>query len=222
MKRTTLALDEDSLRLLKRRAAEQGTTLQAVVNDALRQATAAPRRGKFKLRLRGWSAQLQAGVDLTDRDKLFDLMDGRYSMIAVDTNILVYAEITSSEHHEVALARARALTKGATRWALPWPCVYEFLRIVTHPRVYHPPVPPAIARADMARFLASPSLVLLSETARHAEVLDAVLTESGVTGNLVYDAHIVALCREHGVREILTADGDFRRLSGIKITNPFA
>jgi plasmid stability protein len=77
MKRTTLALDEDLLRLLKHRAAEQGTTLQAVVNDALRQATAAPRRGKFKLRLRGWSAQLQAGVDLTDRDKLFDLIDGR-------------------------------------------------------------------------------------------------------------------------------------------------
>jgi hypothetical protein len=143
-------------------------------------------------------------------------------MIAVDTNVLVYAEITSSGHHEVALARVRELTEGTTPWALPWPCVYDFLRVVTHPRVYDRPVPPAIARADMARFLASPSLVLLSETARHAEVLDAVLSESAVTGNFVHDAHIVALCREHGVREILTADGDFRRLSGIKITNPLA
>ncbi len=143
-------------------------------------------------------------------------------MIAVDTNVLVYAEITSSEHHVIALARVRELTEGAMPWALPWPCVYEFLRVVTHPRVYHPPVPAAIARADIALILASPSLVLLSETARHTEVLDAVLSESGVTGNLVHDAHIVALCREHGVREILTADGDFRRFSGVKITNPFA
>jgi plasmid stability protein len=77
MKRTTLALDDDLLRALKRRAAEEGTTLQAVVNDVLRQAIAAPRKGKFKLRLRGWSATLQAGVDLADRDKLFDLMNGR-------------------------------------------------------------------------------------------------------------------------------------------------
>jgi plasmid stability protein len=77
MKRTTLALDDDLLRALKRRAAEQGKPLQAVVNDALRQAIASPRRGKFKLRLKGWSAKLQPGVDLADRDKLFDLMDGR-------------------------------------------------------------------------------------------------------------------------------------------------
>jgi len=143
-------------------------------------------------------------------------------MVAVDTNVLVYAEITSSEHHQTARARLRELAEGATPWALPWPCVYEFLRVVTHPRVYHPPVPAAVARADIAAMLASPSLVLLSETDRHSEVLDAVLSESEVTGNLVHDAHIVALCREHGVSEILTADGDFRRFSGIKVTNPFA
>lgn len=77
MKRTTLALDDDLLRALKRRAAELGTTLQAVVNDALRHALARQPRGKFQLRLEGWSADLQPGVDLMDRDKLFDLMDGR-------------------------------------------------------------------------------------------------------------------------------------------------
>jgi predicted nucleic acid-binding protein len=88
--------------------------------------------------------------------------------------------------------------------------------------VYHPPVPAAVARADIGAILASPSLLLLSETDRHTEVLEAILSESEVTGNLVHDAHIVALCREHGVSEILTADGDFRRFPGIKVTNPFA
>ena len=121
-------------------------------------------------------------------------------MVAVDTNVLVYAEITSSRHHPVARECLRALAEGPAPWAIAWPCVYEFLRVLTHPRVYHPPVPVETAKADPANILASPSLVLLAETARHAEVLDAVLDESRATGNLVHDAHIVALCREHGVR----------------------
>jgi len=143
-------------------------------------------------------------------------------VLAVDTNILVYAEIVNSPFHAIARTRVRELSEGPTPWALPWPCVYEFLRVVTHPRVYHPPVPAAVARADVAVILASPSVVLLAETARHAEVLDKVLAESGVTGNLVHDAHIVALCREHGVDEILSADEDFRRFPRIRLTNPFA
>jgi toxin-antitoxin system PIN domain toxin len=143
-------------------------------------------------------------------------------VVAVDTNVLVYAEVVSSPHHEIARERLRELAEGDAPWALPWPCVYEFLRVVTHPRVYEPPVPLEIARADMGTILACPSLHLLSETPRHSEILDEILSESGVTGNLVHDAHIVALCREHGVREILTADSDFRRFRGIKVTDPFA
>jgi Arc/MetJ family transcription regulator len=77
VKRTTLALDDDLLATLKRRAAEQRTTLQAVVNDVLRHAVTAKRSGRFVLRLRGWKAAEQPGVDITDRDKLFDLMNGR-------------------------------------------------------------------------------------------------------------------------------------------------
>jgi len=77
VKRTTLALDDDPLATLKRRAAEQGTTLQAVVNDVLRHAVTSEPLGRFTLRLRGWKAEEQPGVNITDRDKLFDLMNGR-------------------------------------------------------------------------------------------------------------------------------------------------
>jgi predicted nucleic acid-binding protein len=48
-----------------------------------------------------------------------------------------------------------------------------------------------------------------------------VLAESGVSGNLIHDAHIVALCREHGVDQIVTGDGDFRRFREIEIIDPF-
>jgi plasmid stability protein len=78
MARTTLRLDDAILRELKKRAAAEGRTVQAVANDLLRRALAAPdRRAPYKLRLKGWDAREQPGVDLLDRDKLFDLMDGR-------------------------------------------------------------------------------------------------------------------------------------------------
>lgn len=72
-------IEERLLRELKRKAAEEGRTLQAVANDLLRQALTMPKRQAkgFKLNLQGWEASEQPGVDLLDRDKLFDLMDGR-------------------------------------------------------------------------------------------------------------------------------------------------
>jgi hypothetical protein len=140
---------------------------------------------------------------------------------AVDTNVLVYAEILSSPHHQQARRLLEELATGELPWALPWPCVYEFLRVVTHPRVYHPPVPLPTALTDLRSVLASPSLVLLSETPRHAGIMEGLLRKAGATGNLVHDAHIAALCLEHGVRELITGDRDFARFPDLKILNPF-
>lgn len=142
-------------------------------------------------------------------------------MRAVDTNVLVYAEITTSRHHTAARDLLRELAEDPRPWAIPWPCVYEFLRVVTHPRVYHPPAPLPVALADLRAILASPSLVLLSETARHADVMSSVLEASSVAGNLVHDAQIAALCLEHGVSELLTGDRDFSRFPGLRVGHPF-
>lgn len=143
-------------------------------------------------------------------------------MQAVDTNVLVNAFVASGVHHVRARSLVGSLAEGGTPWAIPWPCIYELLRVVTHPRVFRPPMPMARARADVSALLASPSLVLLGATDRHAEVLEAVLRESGASGNLVHDAHIATLCREHGVTEILTGDRDFTRFSFLRVTDPFA
>jgi len=105
-------------------------------------------------------------------------------------------------------------------WAIPWPCIYEFLRVVTHPRVFSPPVPMDVALHDLDQILTSPTLVVLSETERHAEILETVLKEAGVTGNLVHDAHIATLCIEHGIAELITGDRDFARFR-IRVVNPF-
>jgi toxin-antitoxin system PIN domain toxin len=139
---------------------------------------------------------------------------------AVDTNVLVYSEIVSSAHHPAARLLLTELAEGRVPWAIPWPCVYEFLRVVTHPRVFSPPVPLALALEDLQQILASPTLVLLTETERHADVMATLVRESGVTGNLLHDAHIAALCIEHGVSELVTGDRDFSRFP-LRVADPF-
>jgi toxin-antitoxin system PIN domain toxin len=141
---------------------------------------------------------------------------------AVDTNVLIYAEIRSSPQHEEARRLLGELAEGALPWAIPWPCIYEFLRIVTHPRVYHPPVPLSVALHDLRSILDSPTLLLLHETPNHSDVMMRVLKESGATGNLVYDAHIAALCLEHGITELISGDRDFARFPSLTVRNPFA
>lgn len=104
--------------------------------------------------------------------------------------------------------------------ARPGPCLYEFLRVVTHPLVYHPPVPLAIALRDLRRLVASPSLVLLHETSNHLKIM-LDIAQTGVSGNLIHDAHIAALCLEHGVGQIITGDRDFTRFPFLAVMNSF-
>lgn len=142
-------------------------------------------------------------------------------MQAIDTNVLVYAEIASSRHSQKARELLRELAEGSLPWAIPWPCIYEFLRVITHPRVFHPPTPLEIALNDLTAILDSPAVVLLSETPRHFKVMETIVKESGVTGNLIHDAHIAALCLEHGVTQLLTGDRDFSRFRGLRVIDPF-
>jgi toxin-antitoxin system PIN domain toxin len=133
----------------------------------------------------------------------------------------VFAEIRGTRHHAAAVALLTGLAASQEPWAIPWPCIYELVRVVTHPRVFHPPMPLDTAVRDIRAIFSSPSLVLLSETHRHAELALSLLKRAGASGNLAHDAHIAALCLEHGVRELVTADRDFSRFPELKTVNPF-
>jgi toxin-antitoxin system PIN domain toxin len=141
-------------------------------------------------------------------------------MIAVDTNILVHAHRRDSQWHEPANSCVRQLSESAASWAIPWPCIHEFLAVVTRERVYVPPTSLAKALEQVASWLESPSLVLLSESAGYAEVLAALVGRAMITGSKIHDARVAALCLHHGVRELFTADRDFSRFHGLKIRNP--
>ena len=141
-------------------------------------------------------------------------------MIAVDTNMLVYAHREDSSWHEAAYARIATLAEGQAAWAIPWPCIHEFLAIVTHPRIYSPPTPLGKAIEQIEAWLESPRLVLLSESEDYWSQLRSVLKTGRVAGPHVHDARIAALCRQHGVSELWTADRDFGRFPELKVRNP--
>ena len=78
MKRTTITFDHELLRKLKSDAAAKGVTLSDFVNSLLKQAIGKKKKQEqFKLHFTGWEADVQPGVDILDRDKLFDLINGR-------------------------------------------------------------------------------------------------------------------------------------------------
>jgi toxin-antitoxin system PIN domain toxin len=141
-------------------------------------------------------------------------------VIAVDTNILVHAHRRDSSWHRSARACVKDVAEGAERWALPWPCLHEFLAIVTHPRIWSPPTPPSAALDQVEAWLESPTLVLLHEGDRYWSHLEALVEAGRIDGPRVHDARVAALCREHGVRELWTADRDFSRFKELRTRNP--
>jgi predicted nucleic acid-binding protein len=106
-------------------------------------------------------------------------------------------------------------------YALFWPSLYEFLRVVTDHRVFEPPSTTVEALEAIGDFLPPPVVRVLSETSRHPLILECGITDSRVTGDLIHDAHLVALALEHGVHEILTLDGDFAGFRQPASRNPF-
>lgn len=141
-------------------------------------------------------------------------------MIALDANVLVYAHRRDSEFHAAAFARVRDLAEGRDRWAIPWPCIHEFVAITTHPRIYTPPSSPAEAVAQVDAWLESPTLVVLSEARDHWAITGSLVRDGHVVGPAVHDARVAAICIAHGVEELWTLDRDFGRFPRLRTRNP--
>lgn len=143
-------------------------------------------------------------------------------MIAVDTNLLVYAHRRDAQWHDEAARAVRDLAEGRAPWAVPWPCVHEFLAIVTHPRIYQPASQVPAALDQVTAWMESPALTLLGEGPGYADHLAELLTTSRVVGPRIHDARVAALCLYHGVSELWSADRDFSRFPALSVRNPMA
>lgn len=141
-------------------------------------------------------------------------------MIAVDTNILVYAHRQDSAFHKKSSEKISELAESGRQWAIAWPCIHEFLAIVTHPRIYNPPTPIEKAIRQIESWMECPTLHLIGESGNYWPVLKEILTTSKITGPQVHDGRVAAICRDHNVTTLWSADRDFSRMGGLKIENP--
>lgn len=142
-------------------------------------------------------------------------------MFVVDTNVLLHAANRDSPHHGRAMASLEEWRREPGRWCFTWPIAYEFLRVATHRSVFPRPLRVREAWSFVAAVLDSPGVEVLGPTDRHPDVLAELVAECPwVSGNLAHDLHTVALMREHGVREIRTADSDFLKFRFLRVLNP--
>jgi toxin-antitoxin system PIN domain toxin len=138
-------------------------------------------------------------------------------VIAVDTNILIYAFFEDFPLHSESASALASLAEGLAPWAIPWPCIHEFYGVVTNPKLFPDAGIASRARAQIEAWMESPSLQLLHETADHWKVLSRVLDASGAVGPAVHDAKIAVICIANRVSELLTMDRDFSRFKELKV-----
>ena len=139
-------------------------------------------------------------------------------MIAVDTNILVYAFNEDATQHDRAREVVQALAESDAAWALPVFVIGEFLRVVTNPRgPLTRPGTPTSAMDAIDSLLASPSVRALLPGRRYLPLLRRLVADANAKGNEIFDAQVAAVCLEHGATTILTEDRDFRRFPGVTV-----
>lgn len=144
-------------------------------------------------------------------------------MIVADTDVFVYAADEYSPFHERCRERLEDLRKRPDAWYTTWAIVYEFLRVVAHPRVLERPWDLSQAWTFVSAVLASPGLGMLVATQRHPKVAEAVFAElPHLAGNILHDAHTAVLMHEHGISRILTRDTGFHRFPFLEPVDPMS
>ena len=140
-------------------------------------------------------------------------------MILVDTNLLVYARVSSLPQHEAARNWLEGRLNDRPRVGLPWPSLLGFLRIVTNSRIFERPDSIRAAWAQVEAWLDRPNVWIPQPAEGHAAILGRLLTHAAGGANLIPDTHLAALAIEHGLT-VCSTDGDFARFPELRWVNP--
>ena len=140
----------------------------------------------------------------------------------VDVNILLYASDESSSFHAKAAELIEQLARGPELLYLFWPVLMGYLRMATHPAIFPRPLSVGVATGNVGQLLGLPHARALGEGDDFWQLYGAVTSGAVVRGNLVSDAHLVALMRENGIRTLWSHDRDFRKFEGVRVQDPFA
>jgi toxin-antitoxin system PIN domain toxin len=143
-------------------------------------------------------------------------------VIAVDTNVLVYSHREEAAWHESARRALEDLDRKGQPWAIPWPCIFEFYNIVTHPRIFNKPTPPGVALKAIEAWQASDCLELISECRVSWSDFASRLQGLEIKGPKIHDARIALICKYHGVEVLWSVDRDFSRFDFVRTVNPLS
>jgi toxin-antitoxin system PIN domain toxin len=144
-------------------------------------------------------------------------------VFVVDSNILVYAADEDSPYHSQCFKLMEEWRRRTSPWYLTWGILFEFLRVITHVRVFRKPWSVIEAWHYVEAVLNSPASGILIAGDRHASVAADVIKEMPfLSGNLLHDAQTAILMREHGIKCIYTRDTDFHRFPFLEPIDPVA
>jgi uncharacterized protein len=141
-------------------------------------------------------------------------------MIGIDTNILVYAHRSDMSFHSKADQFLSDLINDSTSIAIPYPCLSEFLSIVTNPKIFKIPSPREIALQELENFLSLPNVYCIGELTGYFSLYKEISIKAKISGGEFHDARIAAICIQHEIKVFYSADRDFNRFPKLKIKNP--
>ncbi len=140
-------------------------------------------------------------------------------MILLDVNVLVYAHRTDALQHERYRVWLESVINSDLAYGISDLVLGGFLRVVTHPRVFHEPSPLEAALAFAAEVRDRTNCVVVEPGERHWEIFTHLCQDTQAKGNLIADAYLAALAIESG-SEWITTDRDYARFPGLRWRHP--
>lgn len=142
-------------------------------------------------------------------------------MIAIDTNLLIYAHRESLPEHRAARRAIEEAANRADGWGIPLPCIAELWSVVTHPAAAKRPSRPEEVR-DFIAALGEAGAIVLLPGASFGDRLMRLAQDLKVLGNGIFDLQVGLAALDGGANEIWTHDRRFKGLPGLSAFDPLA
>ena len=141
-------------------------------------------------------------------------------MIAVDTNLLVYAHRRGIAEHRAAQRVIERASRDARGWGISLQSIGEFWSVVTHPAAAGRPSSPDRATAFLSSLRQEGGMHVWTPGIGFDERLLQLAIDLDVTGPRIFDLQIALTAFEHGAAELWTRDRNFVKIPGLRLTHP--
>jgi len=141
-------------------------------------------------------------------------------VIAIDTNLLIYAHRSGMPEHTSAMRAIEAASLNRRGWGIAAPCIAEFWRVVTHPASLPRPSKPREAAAFLKALIDAEAKIFYPHEG-FAETLAEEACAQQLAGGRIFDLQIAVIVRQSGGSQIWTHDSRFVTVNGLRVVDPF-